>query len=612
MNKTVISIIAMVIVLVFRVDCGYAAALTAGATYTIEVDAIGSNGAVVDLTHATTAIADSNGKLSFTFTEIPTRDSYNFLLITIKDSENVTVRRSIVPAPATGGTIDLGVSPMTDTQTEAMLSAMSTAGTDDAIMVLFGSIIIRSGGFSSEDITHLANIGRLAITGPNGDDTESGFNYYLQSKIGAVKMALFRAAIVSRMGSYTANLKQAVDAADAGGAKNERAEAAALLSRILIEAAAEAEFNVGYINAAMKAASDRVEVYLLTDGLTMNESAVSAMDAVMMSNYMKLNAERNRKKYTTAVVTLGASSDQVARLNAAITILSNAMIAAFKDFEEVFSDEEGTLDYDAIETAQGEVNTAMDTAFSQFVANSAATNAEIDAMTVAMSTGFDIPLEELTDMKDPNGDSIYTDGIFAFRDMNENQYNWPITMVVPITWIATNHGNGFAYTRDTIDVPKAAGWIQGQTRTDFVASYGMPAGMAAIMGLREDIEIIIARKWGGLAAASQDMTTAGYDMLSAFPDDKDTADGQIAEGTLTLIDTEDGAAADDIEGVALDSFEIIEDLNPWLTGSECEGIEDLALTRLLARKDDISSTTTTITDAQKGALISTSTMPDFH
>ena len=576
----------------------YSAALTSGETYTITVEAIQSDGNTTSLGLSTTAVADANGKIAFSFSGLPTTSSYNFLVVTVKDSGGTTARRSIVPAPSPGGTVNLGVSPMTNTQTEAMLSALQTAGSDDPVLILFGGIIIRSGGFSADDITHLANIGRLGVI--------SGFNPYLLSKIGASKMATFKSSIVTKLATYTSLLKDAVDATTDATAKNERGEAAALLSQILIDAAGEADFEVGYINSAMKAASDQVETYLGGDGSGMNEAAVSAMDAVMASNYMKLRAESLRKKYATALTTLNASTDQVNRFNNAINTLSDALVSAFQEFESVFEDEEADLNKNDIDSALGDIGTAINTAYGQFMTDSAATNDEIQDMMDAMETGFGMAAGDLTAMKDA--------GNFQFQDnYNGASINWPITMVVAVKWVAENHGNDLDYTRDTLAIPDAmktanGGWLDD--RTDLTA---LADGMEALMGLREDIEIIVAGKWTALAAASKDMTTAGYLTMSAA--DQAVADAYEGAGTLTIFNpgvADDGAAQDFTDGEALNSFDMLEDLAPYLTGEESQGIEDLVMTKLSARKDDISVAVGSITDAQKQALIDTATMPDFH
>lgn len=602
-------------------------ALTAGTTYTVEVDAIGSTGSIVDLALSTTTTADSNGKISFSLTDVPTQSSYNFLLVTIKDSNGIAVRRSLCPTAAAGSTTNLGISPMTDEQVSAMLTAMSTASTDDPIMVLFGFIIVRTAGFTSADVTHLANLGRLAI--------RNGFNVYLEAKIGAAKMSTFRTAIVTGLGTYASNIKESVQATTATDAKNQRAEAASLLSQVLIDAASTADFDVGFINAAMDAAGDQAEDYLSGDGSTMAEATVSAIDSVMSSNYMKLAAERLRKRYTAALTTLSASASQVTRVNTAITTLSAALLAAFQGMEDAFSDEEALGSKASIDAEFTEAQTAMNTAFNQFLANIASTNAEIDQMITDISNGFGIPVATLNLLRgaaatNSQGQAYYN-GMFTFRDSSGSGVNnWPITMVVPVSWVSTNYATTFTYARDTLGVPVAMVWLDAdddgdttdasyQKRHDFDATNsntvagdekGMPAGLAALFGMREDMEIINARKWAGLSAASRDMLQSGYNGLSTA--DKATPDGQIAAGTLTLIASEDTAAADDATGATLTQAQLspLNDLKPWTTATEKEGLQDLYFTRVTAVANNIGPAT--ITAAQKKALVDTSTMPDFQ
>jgi hypothetical protein len=395
----------------------------------------------------------------------------------------------------------------------------------------------------------------------------------------------------------------------------------------------------------MKAASDQVEQYLAGDGAAMSESAVSAMDSVMMANDMKLRAEKVREKYTTALQTLGATDEQVQRLNDALTDLTNAMIAAFKDMEQVFAAEDTLGDSADIQTAYDTLNTAIQTAFSNFLAASAATDAEIDDMVDAMQTAFakgDYAGMDLNAMKDPDSDGDYADnghmhegaahGMFSFfmpggGEGGGTYYNWPITMVVPVTWLATKHADDFNYTRDELEVPASMAWLDGnndgvpdQTRHDFQESFGMPPVLAGLFDLREDIEIIGARKWAGLAAASRDMTFEGYSTLTG--PDLDNADTYIGEGSLEVFAEGEGddpiaeglEEGDDYEGIVLDTMQCLENLFPYLTGEEMEGLEDLYLDRIAARKAVITSTNEAnpISDDEKQALIDTATMPDFR
>ncbi len=159
----------------------------------------------------------------------------------------------------------------------------------------------------------------------------------------------------------------------------------------------------------------------------------------------------------------------------------------------------------------------------------------------------------------------------------------------------------------------------------------IPAGMAALFGVREDVEVVMARKWAGMAAASRDMTSNGYNRLTGYPPDLVEANNQRAAAepnklrvigvdlpggagwdNADLPSGEDNIADDDSYGLQLTTFNMLGDLNPWVTGEEQQGIDDLVFTRLNTIKNNITVTSGTITDAQKQVIVDVSTMPDFH
>ncbi len=608
---------AAVIAAAFLLAAGPSWALTAGETYTIEVDAIGSNGQVVDLSHSTTATADGDGKLSFGFTGLPTRDDYNFLLVTIKDSGGNTVRRSLAPAAAAGGTTNLGVSPMTEAQTAALLQAMEIAGSDNPVMALFGFIIVRSGALSNDSITHVGHLARHAILGGGG------FNGYLESQIGAAKMATFTAAVQARLGGYSALIKDAVEAASADDEKAQRAAASEMLSEILMQAAAAADFDLGLINVAMDCAGEQAEAYLAGDGATMDATVMSGIDGVMSGTFDKLKAERVRRKYTLALSTLGASDSQITRLNNALSNLRGAMTATWQAFEDLFRRQDANEEVSAADfaAAQATMQTAMNTAFSTFMSESSSTNAEIDDMVAAMSSGFVIALAELNNMKDPDSDGVYADsdtpGMFTFWDNQQNIVNWPITVVVAFTWVAQNYPTSFTYERDTLGIPEAlCQWMDsdhdpsnGVTvgRTDFVF-LGMPAGLAALMGLREDIEIIQQRKWAAEISASWDLEQSAYDAMGVLAQAEADA---IEAGNAARFDIAAGANSDDdwAGGLNQPDWNRGNDRPPYVTNAERQAIEEAYVAAVAARKAALGPAG--LTADQRQALIDTATMPNF-
>ncbi len=623
LKKIFLKVTVMAVAMFFIYGPGYAA-LTPSATYTVKIYPIASNGTQGSVAVSTTAVADANGKISFSLTGVPLSDSgYNFILIEVQDSNGTTVRRSLAPAPSSGSTTSLGVSPVTEAQTEAILSAMQAAGSDDPIMVLFGFTLVRSGGYSDDDVTHLGNMAKTCVL--------SGFNTYLEGEIGAVKMATFRSAVQSRLGQYTAKIKDAVDSiTNEATAKAYRGEASALLSQLLIDSAAAAGFDPSLINAAMDAMRDYAEQYLSNNA--MSDATEQSIESIMGGTYQKIRAEAVRKKYTSALAALDASESQVTRMNAAITTLSDAMQSAFEQFETLFGDE--TLATQAeIEAAYTIMNNTMQTAFSNFMAGCASTKAEIDDMVAAMKTGFcggDAGAQaQIDSFKDPNTDDDYSDGMFCFRDMGGNVRYWPIPLVVAVSWVASNYPDDFTYTRDTdenLHAPEFMNWLDSDCnpgngvdkhRHDFSGGFGMPNALAAIFGIQEDLEIIKNRRWAGEMAASADMALAAYNALAAA--DKAEADAFIAGGPgglalgkafdLEIIAAEDTAAADDAQGVNAANCNHVNDMPPYTTSAERKGLEDLMLQRIEERKTAIGPAG--ITATQKQAMIDALTMPDL-
>lgn len=246
-----------------------------------------------------------------------------------------------------------------------------------------------------------------------------------------------------------------------------------------------------------------------------------------------------------------------------MTNLSNTMLEIFQEFEELFQDESNTPSEDAIVAKQQELfggsSSRVSQAFNTFIAESASSKAQIHTMVNSMKTGFCDILPEpgktgcraaLDAMKDPNSDGTYTDGMFVFSDMYGMTRMGPITMVVPVTWVSTHYAQIFTYTRDTLEVPTAMSWLDSddnpgngvsRKRHDFddqdlngVAGdeKNMPQALAALFGLREDMEIIQNRRWTGEIAASCDMLQSAYAALTG--PDRTEADALIASGRLTL------------------------------------------------------------------------------
>jgi len=149
-------IFAMLVTILSMPVIAQGAALTPGATCTVSIEAVNSNGTVTtDLGISTTAVVDADGKLAFTLSSgIPTSASYNFLVVTATDG--TVTRKAIVAAPAAGGSVNLGVSETSTVQANAVLSAFEASGSDNALMAAIISLTCRSGALNEYETKYLA------------------------------------------------------------------------------------------------------------------------------------------------------------------------------------------------------------------------------------------------------------------------------------------------------------------------------------------------------------------------------------------------------------------------------------------------------------------------
>lgn len=609
MKRVVMLLILGMVVTGFWAATAAAAALDPRATYTVEVYPITSSGTVGSRSSSNQAVADDAGKLTFQFTNLPNFPAYNFLLIRIKDGTGTIVRQAIAPAPRAGEETLLGISPASVSQTGAMLKAMADAGSDDPVMVLFGFTLIRTGALSDADVETMGTLARAAVL--------DGFNAYLEEKTDPTKMKAFRDAVQNKLGGYTAKIKDLIDSADAGDKQNFRGEAGAMLSRFLVEAAAQAGFDPALIPPAMKAMSDQAETHI--SGLS--EEMTACMDVVMASTYLKVMAEVVKQKYSSGLDVLGASTAQIERMNEAIENFSNALVAIFADFESLFENEEEMPAVEDLEDKMAEMQLAFGEAFNNFMTDSASTVAELDQMIASLkagvcpATGNQAACEASIDaLKGPDPEYLGLGGFFQVRNLLGQALRWPIPMVVAVQWVVDHYPTQFHYERDNL-VPAPQHWLN--SRHNFSGPF-MPSALSHILELREDIEIVYGRRMAGEIAASCDITQAAWDALP--PEDRSDPEVLAMLGgvhplgkVLRVVATENTAAQDDADGLnpaLVPGFNHCNNMAPFLNGYELQGLEDILLERLEDLKEKIGPDA--VTDAQRQALIDVLSAPRFQ
>ena len=524
-----------------------ASALTSGETYTINIQKIDSDGTINSSASSASATADSDGKISFSLSGVPNNSSCNFLLITIKDSADTTVRRSLAPCPNSGDSLPVGVSGLTNSQTDALLTALESSGTDDPILAVFGFAIVRSTSIASTELTFMANLCNQGINGTGG------FIAYLTSNgVSASQIAAYKNSIIARLADtgsgYSKLIKDSVDAASDTEKLNARGEAASKLLLVLVQAATTAGFSQDRVLEAFNAMG-AIVVPLMETGVTNGDITAATkqmVDSSLGGGIQKLKADRDIEKYSEALTTLGASGDDVTSYQTAASTLLSAMVTAFQTFEQVFNGSETDTE---IQAAQTVFEAAMQVAFEQFMTDTAASDARINTMISNIDTA-------LNALGDP--DSGLTVNEFQFYQSDGTSVNWPLTMVIIEDWVSNILLNGgeMTYTRDNTSIPSMITWmgtcsdtnyydkqdcmINGKTWTTDRTVFGsggqdIQTSYASIFGIQEDIMILEFVRWASQESAGADMS-AQEALEKSFSDD-------VANLASNISGTTDGSTA---------------------------------------------------------------------
>lgn len=512
-------------------------ALTAGSSYTVTIGKINSNGTETVLSTSSTVVADSTGKIAFSLTGVPDNTTCNFMTVVVKDSAGAIARSGIAPCATAGTTLPLGVSAVTDKQTEALKAGFLAAGTDDPILAIFGLTVVRSTGISSAELATLATIVKNAISGPGG------FTDYLMTTRGvtAAQLTAYRSDIVTQLNDvnsgYSRLIKDSVDATAGVAESGKRGEASGLLMEILVKAATTAGFPQDYIleafNAMGSIAKPAIQAAVTAGTLTANTA--QGVNTSVSSGVQKAKTSRVVEKYTAALTTLGATGADVTQFQTAATTLSTTMRTAFSTFEQA-AFQNGTENAATINAAQTALDTAMNTAFNTFITNTAVSNTRIQTLITNICTVVSPgAVAACTGTPVGTGGALQS-SFFQFFDQSGTAHNWPVNMVVLTDWATTNRaaGGSLTYTRETAAIPAAmiwagscagavqfnspactgAGgvWTAGRTCFGTVAAAGevtacrnLPADYAGLMSIQEDVNILQMTRWTALQASGGNM-----------------------------------------------------------------------------------------------------------
>lgn len=478
------------------------AALNVNSTYNIFIQKVNSNGTVSDYS-STTGTTDSNGKLSFVLTNLPTTNEANFLVFIIKDFSGNVVRKGFVPAPPPGSTNLVGINNLSTVQTNAILAAGEAIGTDDPIAVAYRLVLLRSPEATVDDALLSANVGKDATVGSGGFEDFLLQNGMTSTQLNTLKSRLIYNPTAGKktIADLTANFKAAVDSGDPTTATQEMQKAGGFMADVFMDAAEAARIDFTLILAAHDAAGVIAQNSTNQARVQQLSSSVRrSLEQAMSSFFRRIAAVKVKSEYTKALTTLNASGDQVNNYLAAVQAMMNSQGNIDATYGEYFQNPEAYVA--AHNTTHETVRTAIDQAFQQafatFQEDITSTNAEISQMRSNVTTAFGI-------------DQSYLPADFGtYRDFNGTTKNWPIPQVVMVNWLASiiSAGGSFSYTRDTLDIPAQITWlgicdplgatekyacenINGGTWTPQRRTYNSPSeAFNAYLGLQEDIQII--------------------------------------------------------------------------------------------------------------------------
>lgn len=355
-----------------------ALALPANQNYTVKLSSVSHSGQRT-MVEQLESVTDASGKLAFQFSNVPTADTAPFLLLEVIDTaggQSKILRQSLVPTPAPGQAMRMGVSETSHRQTQAALRAFSDGGAADPLRAMFPLTMIAGGALSDADADSLGQMvgaARLAFEA-----------YLLQAGVEAEQLTTFSAALMTAMRGLAADCKAAVDAVDPVVAAAYQGLADGEFMLALIEAGANAGIDPEVIAAAFDQA--RLAMATTPGALTLSPEGFAMLDATFMAGGQQRQLQARMRHYADAMEQLNADPEQRQVFTAARAALHDAMIQARQNFQQLFSDPNNLPDQMLIDLARTEFETAMLEAVAVFRQTTTASDAQIDVMLGQMAT----------------------------------------------------------------------------------------------------------------------------------------------------------------------------------------------------------------------------------
>lgn len=360
-----------------------ALALTAGQSYTVQLATVSASGQMTAVEQMD-ATADSSGRLQFQFSQVPDSSTAPFLMVQIMDnsgSQPQVVRQTLMPAPASGAQLQMGVNQTTSVQSRASLRAMqdtASAGLSN-LGAMLPLTMISSGAMSDTDADQF---GQAA-----GEAAQAFHDYLMNNGVTAAQFAAFQSGLAEAMQAYAADCQQVADQTDPTTGAGLYGRAASQLMTAMIQAGTAAGIDPDLISSAFDQAGQAVDSSSALAGVP--SDALDAMRATMLIGAQQRHQLAQMRHYAIAMPVVGASSAQTQTYNTAMTTYLGAMITARQNFcQQLFADPTTLPDPTTVSQALTDMETAMQNGFDGFVTATTATDQQISGMLDVMAGGM--------------------------------------------------------------------------------------------------------------------------------------------------------------------------------------------------------------------------------
>jgi hypothetical protein len=389
-----------------------ALALPANKVLTVQLMSLSASGQISPA-RSITVTSDANGKVAFTFPNVPTSDVAQFLLVRILDGTDI-LRQSVTAAPTPNGTINVGISEVTTSQATSMIKAFADSHSSNATLSAMIMTMIRSGAISDADLLNVSPLARAAV---------AAFESFLEVNGAAGTLPAFRANLIPAMRDFSATYKESVDVAlianevsttnpaldlQNKAASNlleavKRGDAIARFLSAMVNAGVDAGISPSLIHAAFTEAGKAVEALsspVSSDVVTailanFRTGAEHCQLLAAMRSYSRalpfMNVTSGTRQPLFANVTTAARqqplnsavqqfNNSVQLFNAARATLINALVIAQESFEQIFADPVFIPTSQNIAFAQDNLNLTLQSILTNFIANTTASPGEITAI----------------------------------------------------------------------------------------------------------------------------------------------------------------------------------------------------------------------------------------